>query len=454
LEYEFHHAANLFPLMEECDPEGFKTLVGDIRKNGLLLSIVLYEGKILDGRNRYQACKAAGITPNFSDWNKLSTKYEHNISPLEYVISKNLYRRHLTDDQRAAVASEMVPMLAEEAKKRMLAGVNPDPKSDQGRAPQSDQIASGLMKVSKHKVQKASALKKANPKSFADVKSGKTKLREIKEPFVPKTAAPRPPSSKPRKPKPDHTPTASDIMDEDCPDCRTEEERWQTSCANFASYAATMRAYWKRQFGDWQKFEIPSALVMLANEAAETWAQLARELKERSLKRAAEALQMPRQPLDHQTGAPSNDQGRPHVLSQKARPSANSVWPSAAPSFLPAAHNPPFPLTPASSTPIGVLGLAIFFSGRPSPRPPSSPSIPPPSRGRATCCSGRKTSPSSHHPFRRRNSRRWKSRRRRRQIHAFRVLLSSVLASPQSKSVASGGLSASPLFRSRSMSIS
>ena len=40
-------------------------LVGDIRKNGLLTSITLHEEKILDGRNRYRACQAAGIQPHF-----------------------------------------------------------------------------------------------------------------------------------------------------------------------------------------------------------------------------------------------------------------------------------------------------------------------------------------------------------------------------------------------------
>jgi hypothetical protein len=38
-----------------------------------------------------------------------------------------------------------------------------------------------------------------------------------------------------------------------------------------------MHAYWTQQFGDWQRFEVPSALVTLAKEAAETWTGLVTE---------------------------------------------------------------------------------------------------------------------------------------------------------------------------------
>src|SRR5262249_6243445 len=50
-------AANLFPMMSEDE---FRVFKEDIRIRGLEEDIVFFEGKILDGRNRYRACRELG----------------------------------------------------------------------------------------------------------------------------------------------------------------------------------------------------------------------------------------------------------------------------------------------------------------------------------------------------------------------------------------------------------
>ena len=106
-----HPAAALFPLME--GPE-LEYLVADIRANGLREEIVLYEGLILDGRNRLRACELAGVPPRFVAWDGRG-------SPLAFVLSRNLHRRHLDESQRAIIAALAKDMLKEEAAQRQHA---------------------------------------------------------------------------------------------------------------------------------------------------------------------------------------------------------------------------------------------------------------------------------------------------------------------------------------------
>jgi len=89
-DYEFHPAADEFPMM---DKERLDELIKDISINGQREPICLYQGKILDGRNRMLACQALGIAP------KTRTLPE-DIDPWSYVWSLNGERRDLTAAQR------------------------------------------------------------------------------------------------------------------------------------------------------------------------------------------------------------------------------------------------------------------------------------------------------------------------------------------------------------------
>lgn len=77
-------------------------LAEDIAANGQQEPIWLYDGKILDGRNRYRACFAKNVEPR--------TEHYTGRDPLRFVLSKNLHRRHLTVGQRAMVAADLATM--------------------------------------------------------------------------------------------------------------------------------------------------------------------------------------------------------------------------------------------------------------------------------------------------------------------------------------------------------
>ena len=95
-DYEFHPIAEIFPVMKRAELAG---LASDISANGLKVPIVLYQGKILDGRSRYSSCLIALVEPQF-------TEYTGN-DPVNYSLSLNLHRRHLTTAQKAAVAADV-----------------------------------------------------------------------------------------------------------------------------------------------------------------------------------------------------------------------------------------------------------------------------------------------------------------------------------------------------------
>ncbi len=96
---EFHEYAGIFPLLEGRE---FTELCNDIKANGQREPIWVYEGKILDGRNRFRACNAVGVTPRTAPYT--------GDDPLAFVISLNLHRRHLSESQRGMVAAAIANM--------------------------------------------------------------------------------------------------------------------------------------------------------------------------------------------------------------------------------------------------------------------------------------------------------------------------------------------------------
>jgi hypothetical protein len=116
----FHLLAELFPLMEG---EEFDALVADIKANGLCEPITLLDGKILDGRNRYCACLAAGVEPDI-------IKGDGAIDdPAAYVISANIRRRHLSAEQRRDLIAKLIRAQPEKSNRQIAKTAKVDDKT-------------------------------------------------------------------------------------------------------------------------------------------------------------------------------------------------------------------------------------------------------------------------------------------------------------------------------------
>lgn len=130
---EFHPICEIFPKMNDQE---FLDLIQDIAVNGQIESIKTYQGKIIDGRNRFLACQRLNVEPVFSEWDGRG-------SLVSYVLSLNLIRRHLTASQGAVVANKILPFKEEEARERQktLAGTRPNTDIDL-----SQKIDEGIIK--------------------------------------------------------------------------------------------------------------------------------------------------------------------------------------------------------------------------------------------------------------------------------------------------------------------
>jgi len=108
MKYEIHPAAELFPTMSDEELQG---LIADIQANGQHEPATLWNGKLIDGRNRAKACETIGIELQCCE-------LDSDTDPIKWVLSYNLHRRHLTPSQKAMVAVKLKELLEPEAKER------------------------------------------------------------------------------------------------------------------------------------------------------------------------------------------------------------------------------------------------------------------------------------------------------------------------------------------------
>lgn len=162
---EIHEYANIFPPMSAQE---YADLLKDIATNGQREPIWIHEGAIVDGRHRYRACQEIGFPPIVREWDRLG-------SLLDFVISLNLHRRHMSESQRAMVGATLKPMYEVEARARQRGGQGGSllPANLPEARGEARAQAAAAVNVSPRSVESASrVLEKGAPELVAAVRAG------------------------------------------------------------------------------------------------------------------------------------------------------------------------------------------------------------------------------------------------------------------------------------------
>ena len=152
-----HPAAALFPMLPD---DQLNELGHDIAKNGLQQSIITWKGQIVDGRNRFEACKRMNLQCQLEE-----AEFRSEEEVVAYIISTNLRRRHLTPSAVAKIGAELANL-----------GRGGDRKSDDFKGPHGPLISdnkavtvaqsAAMTGASERTIKRAAAVKKNAPDLF------------------------------------------------------------------------------------------------------------------------------------------------------------------------------------------------------------------------------------------------------------------------------------------------
>jgi len=186
---KIHETAKAFPSLPAKDAADLKA---NIEKNGISVPILLNQAAdtILDGRNRWMMALDLGLRKSQVPVERF-TGDEAAIPGV--IISRNLFRRHLNDKQRAALVTKLLgPQLEEEAAAREKAGkalLERYPEFTGGSKASYPEFTTGSKTVDKlakvagvspHKTRQAVKVRKAGgDKALDDIISGKTDLTKV-----------------------------------------------------------------------------------------------------------------------------------------------------------------------------------------------------------------------------------------------------------------------------------
>ena len=139
--------------------EAMTEFVSDIKENGLLHPIILYQGMILDGRHRQEACDIAEIPARYEEYT--------GDDPIGFVISANFARRHLTVGEKAKLWINLCKSQQTGVKKAC---------SNSYTAPPTDAIGAKKLGISRDSIAILRKVEAASPELSEEVGKGKVSI--------------------------------------------------------------------------------------------------------------------------------------------------------------------------------------------------------------------------------------------------------------------------------------
>ena len=183
------HKYNIFP---DASKEDFDLLVCDISKNGYDLDfpIILYQGAILDGWNRWRACQQVGEKPATKEFTGSDT------DAINYTLRTNK-RRNLTSSQWATIAVDAEEIMAaiaadverERLRKQKEHAANQHSVPSGNKLPEGTSLptqetsvkAAAIFNTNKQYIKDAKRLKATRPEAFKAVQSGEKTITQVKK---------------------------------------------------------------------------------------------------------------------------------------------------------------------------------------------------------------------------------------------------------------------------------
>ncbi len=194
----WHKDAELLPLMDDA---ALAALAKDIKEHGVQQPIVLFQGKVLDGRNRLRACENLEVPLTSKNF----VQFQPNgFSTRQFVFTQNLHRRQLTIDQRAAIAAELKPSFEAEMKRRQIEAGSYGAQGGRGKKkkPSSQEKPKGLTAaklaarfvgaVSDSYVKDVLSLEKRKRGTLKRIKNGEITISDAKKEVAEEWFQPRP----------------------------------------------------------------------------------------------------------------------------------------------------------------------------------------------------------------------------------------------------------------------